>query len=151
MPLIDNYLLDNYLIDGLSVGIKYASGIVIASTQQIVFYNTNDSGSYSTFGYPIVISGLSFRPNRIIIRTGPTIVHVYHADTRGATPSDSGGAIGGPYNFSVYTLSSSNTRDVVVFEKVELNDTINAYVKKDGFRLPAPVSGGTYGWEAFGV
>lgn len=64
MPIINNYALDNYLIDGSLTGPLYATGTMARSTNYLTF----TSLYYADTKYYITVSGLSFRPNRIIVR-----------------------------------------------------------------------------------
>lgn len=166
MPIINNYALDNYLIDGSVTGPLYATGTMARSTNYLTFTSLN----YADTKYYITVSGLSFRPNRIIVRiTEPTgtngkTLSIYDFNSRKAPPgsySESSGA-GTSWNyFECYQGENGNAQSYTCFYVYEIaGNTVpnnQAYVNDSGFRLPIgnianslPVDV-SFTWEAFRV
>ncbi|MCP1182637.1 pyocin knob domain-containing protein [Paenibacillus sp. 1781tsa1] len=137
-------------IGQISTGPKYAKGSVYASGS-VNFINYN--GAQVAFN-SITVTGLSFRPTRIIIRLPSQDVAnthipitVYSASTRKATPT-----VGGE-NYNLATVvngaSGSTGHNVRVYERTGIASSY-ASVGDTSFIMPVPVQN-NFEWEAFGV
>lgn len=141
-------------IGQIQTGAKFARGFVTSSSTAASF-QTGGAGNVLGFFY-LTVSGLSFRPNRIIIkRANPLslgIPCVYDYDTRSQTPS----TILNKYNYYTYPASSTTTGLVVwVYELtgsiIPSSSTADAYVNDNSFRLPVDAGSTYYTWEALQV
>lgn len=147
MPTLSNFSLGNYTLGGLTDGMmKYATGEVLSNASTNTFNNT--SGTFSA--YALLVTGLAFRPTRIIIRSKTSNnvgMIVYNRDTRGVTP-DSGG---GNYNLATYINNNNGTGYIVqVYEITGGSFNQMGQVTDTGFRLPGNQPSHTYVWEAWG-
>ncbi|WP_405131822.1 pyocin knob domain-containing protein [Paenibacillus sp. FSL H8-0317] len=142
-------------IGQISTGPKYASGTAVSSSAEASFraiMSADSSGVLSR--NTLVVSGLSFRPTRIIIRPNDAdprrVTQVYDASKLSIDPSRSisslpandipGGGLGSVYNIEVSRLSGSNT-----------STPYTAYTNDVGFLMPVSRGSTNYIWEAFGV
>ncbi|WP_339273700.1 pyocin knob domain-containing protein [Paenibacillus sp. FSL W8-0426] len=136
-------------INAIQVGPKYAMGTAVGGSTPRIFTHLDGSASMVY----IQVSGLGFRPNRIVIKrvfdAGTTeAAHadlgVYDWGTRQAAPSST---VGNNYNYMTYDLK----RGFYVFEMSgALTTSSAAYVNDTGFLLPVN-AGVNYVWEAYGV
>lgn len=166
MPGIDSYSLDNYGLDGPVVDPevfkRFATGEVIPSSSAIQFshnYGARNSNH-------ITVSGLGFRPNRIIVTPTDASASnygmrqsIYNYDSRKSAPVANSGTSGQNYNLYEdfnQTVSSVNEGGYLyycywVYEVTgTLTTTNQAYINDGGFRLPVNWSTSVT-WEAFRV
>ncbi len=115
-------------------GRKFATNTVTATAGYNNFTYSNGSG-YSTFSYYIIVSGLSFTPNLIILQCYDNFNYDY---------------------LTIYSSASQNPIKVASFNMSKGNNSTTslalsspAYVNSGGFLLPA-YGGGTYTWYAIG-
>lgn len=137
-------------IGQISTGPKYATGTTTSSSSSMDF-QVNNVGSISKFPY-ILVSGLGFRPNRIIIRRGssyPGEISAYDYDTRSSPPSSNATN----YNFHSLTATSGSSGYVVWTYEMSGSNTngTGAYVNDSSFRLPVVSSNTVFTWEAYRV
>ncbi|MEK4052650.1 tail fiber protein [Paenibacillus sp. FSL F4-0087] len=140
------------VVGTLIEGPRYATGTI--SPPENVGMRFQE-GNFSYFAFPLTVSGLGFRPTRIVIRADPTfdsIINVYDSTIRNAIPS----ASGTNSNFYQYTDSNNGSalsylRSADVWEYTgNGKPSEGAYVNDSTFRLPVSKYR-TYKWEAFGV
>lgn len=141
-------------VQAIETGPKFATGTVLPAPFSMNF----QSGNINHGAYPITVSGLSFRPTRIILRTvnflNPNnIINVYDASIRNAVPN----AQGTTSNYFQFTHVNNGSAGSYVYGidvwEFTGNGTLSsdgAYMNDSGFRLPAG-EGMEYKWEAFGV
>ncbi|MGG4402991.1 pyocin knob domain-containing protein [Paenibacillus amylolyticus] len=128
-----------------TVGPRYASGVAAstASNQRILF-NLERGGTYSTSYF--TVSGLSFRPNRIIVK-----IPLYTQQPFLYSTTSRNGANG--YNlFGSINNTQAQTDQYRVYEQTGQTTIQLAYVNDTGFLLPAMDMNLTQvEWEAFRV
>lgn len=151
MPLIDNYLLDNYLIDGPG-GIKYATGVATSGNVLTTVLNDN-GGSVSNEYSLLTVSGLDFKPERIILYYSASDIQgvnmvTYSSKSRGRTPT----ADGANHNLTTSIGSSSFARNIRTYEYLTTSPPASPKpsVGVGWFVLPVFYGGTNYYWEAFG-
>jgi|GEM_PF-857176 len=133
-------------IGQISTGPKYASGVVSAGGSSISF---RDIGGISRNLPYVVVSGIGFRPNRIIVRPNTTqnsayTMSVYNRATRDAGLND--------FNMcSTGTINNSYSFTVIIYEMSGSVTYSNGYVNDTGFQLPVATTNTSYVWEAFQV
>nr|WP_154892663.1 pyocin knob domain-containing protein [Paenibacillus xylanexedens] len=145
-------------VNNIQTGAKYVTGIVTPGPYGLHF----DSGNNNYISAEITVTGLSFRPTRIIVRpenwgvTGSTYrsINVYDASIFNVAPNASGTT----YNFHQYIEYESSTGSQYVRTTDVWQYTGNtafrangAYVTDSGFRLPVNSNAIIYRWEAYGV
>lgn len=148
MPKLDDYVLDNYGLGGPTDGMmKYATGEVTSNSTTNVFNDVNQTFN----AYSVIVTSLSFRPTRIILRnkSAPSSrgMIVYNKDTFGAQPSSAG------TNYNLATYLSSNVGTGYIFKVYEITgSSFNAMgqVTDSGFRLPVSAANEVYVWEIWG-
>lgn len=147
MPTLDNFSLSNYGLGGPAPLMKYATGV---STPGAATLNFVPATGGSINSYYILVTGLPFRPTRIIIRrrdpSSSIGMTMYNKDSV-AMPADANGSY---YNLGT-TYFSGNGYLFRVYEITGASFNSAGQVTDNGFRLPAPVGGGVEcTWEAWG-
>jgi|GEM_PF-4991771 len=143
MPTIDNFLLDNNLIDGKNIqnNIKYATGTVISSSSS---YNFITLSLENVTRWRVIVTGLSFVPNRIILSVTSETQSVYSTLNQSAAFTPEGS------NYNAINESSAGSRALSF--KVQLysgNGSGNSYISDTSFALPVIASSAQFKWEAF--
>ncbi|MDQ0168782.1 phage tail protein [Paenibacillus tundrae] len=138
-------------IEQISTGPKYATGTVTANSSPSAF--TTQQGG--TINLPwVAVTGLGFRPNRIIIRVSGTTTNlgmtVYNYETRNAAPTEPAAG----YNIAtVITADQGSGYNIRVYERLGSNSSL-ACVNGSQFFMPVSGNGSgglSYTWEAFQV
>lgn len=150
MPGIDNYSLDNYGLDGPPDTIQRATGTVTSTSTTYLFEQTE--GNYDAPA--VFVSGLSFRPNVIIVRTTVTFLRLTHYD-RASNGNQQPTANGSFYNYA-YTTGYSVSGRGQGFVRIYLFNTQAGaiasgkpgYISNSGFGLPVKDTNVLYEWEA---
>lgn len=152
MPTLDNFLLSNYGLDGPSDNIKRAIGTVTSPASNLAFNTTNGTTSLPS----VVVTGLSFRPNVIMVRTtgasGRLRSTLYDRKSNGDQQPSSSGIF---FNFAfVQDPSSSPGVNTVTYTYLfntqgeAVSSGKNGYVSGSGFNLPVGAANTVYEWEA---
>ncbi|RAI92378.1 hypothetical protein DET54_11086 [Paenibacillus pabuli] len=121
---------------------KYATGTVVSSSTSSNFmtYSGISTGSY------ITVSGLKFRPNKIIIKAVTSKeLFVYDFYTRSQQPTLQGTL----YNYYTYSQGTP-CYTAYVYEYIDSKGQY-AYVNNTSFLLPVHEGGKNFIWEAFQV
>lgn len=149
MPTLDNFSLGNYSLAGRVVSpMKYATGEISSPNVSSTFDHIG-SGTFNA--YAVLITGLSFRPTRIILRNksfNNRGMVVYNKDTLGSRPTADGG------NYNVGSYLPNNTDNGYIFRVYEINGSSfnrQGQVTDSGFRLPVSGPGEIYVWEAWAI
>lgn len=144
-------------INAIQTGPKFASGTTNSAATGLYFQSYSTQDAFST--YHITVTGLGFRPNRIVIRHAnfnPNVFIVYDTSILNAVPTaggtnfnrgswaDGNNGSAGTYirDFAVWEFTGSGTR------------ASGAYVNDSGFRMPVtfvPGANTPFKWEAYGV
>lgn len=144
MPSLDNFTLDNYTIDGpiIESGLKYATGTAVSSSSSYNFITSIES---NVVRWRIVVSGLNFVPNRIVLSASPSTQSIYCTLNRSAvfTPE------GTNYNFISESSSGSTAHSMRVHLFSGNNPSGYSYISDNSFALPVVLSSSTIKWEAF--
>lgn len=145
MPGIDSYTLDNYGLDGPVGGVMYAKGTFVPGN---AVAGLDSSGTSRGIFSRVIVSGLSFRPNRVILRVvyneaGATI---YTTTSMNQPPSSTGSNWNIAYGTSGNNGSTYNMR---TYELVGTATNSTYYVNDNGFSIPVNASGIQVEWEAF--
>lgn len=135
-------------IGQIQTGPKYATGSANASSAYRTFRHVNGTISNKY----IEVTGLGFRPNRILLmrNDGTTYTYnfvTYSKRTRNAEPS----ATATNYNYAMYSDGSATTGYYVYEMSGSAVSADSGYVNDSSFLLPLPVGVSPYIWEAFGV
>lgn len=136
-------------IQTISTGKKYASGTGTSSNASLSFL-LSDNTSISV--QHLTVTGLAFRPTRVIVRrqtnTATNGLIVYSRDTLGTSPNAAGDA----WNTGLYLGANRATGFMLrVYEVLGSSFTNSAQVTDSGFRLPMFNANESYVWEAFGA
>jgi hypothetical protein len=132
-------------VNTIQTGPKYATGTVSRTTTQHKFTLPNGDPAYDRF--KITVTGLSFRPNRIIVYSqgspDRSVIGIY----------DRGSLSAGGYSFTklfeAFTVSTYR-----LFENSANGGVDEAWVSDQGFQLPmysTNTANSTITWEAFRV
>ncbi|MFJ2044514.1 phage tail protein [Paenibacillus taichungensis] len=144
----DNWATLANKVRAIETGVKYATGTLTSPIGQMLFLDRAGIGLYAS---PLTVTGLSFKPTRIIVRTvsfsgTSSVINVYDRSTELSVG-----------NTGLYQLTYSNqgsalsdVRLVRVFEYASM-PTEGANVNSNSFRLPVGSGNVEYKWEAFGV
>lgn len=154
MPDLDFYDLENYDLDGPGNGLKYATGT--ATSLGSTTFTLANNGTL-TFDY-IKVTGLSFRPTRIIIHGMNTLTSnlfsltTYTKRSRGEEPDSNGSK----YNLALVGADTSGGGSIngAVVRVYELTGDGRTYasVGDSSFIMPVRLYHSiTLTWEAFGV
>lgn len=129
-------------INAIQTGPKYATGIASTGDTTVKSIFTRKNGETQSLCY-ITVTGLTFRPNRIIFRVGESM-YVYSYNSRNA-------GIGG-YNLVTYDPNSSLTDFAIRMNELSGTSVVEGgYVNNSGFRVPYASANTQVTWEAFGV
>lgn len=135
-------------ISQIWTGPKYAKGSIVSSNNTLRSF-TSMTGT-KQFEW-IQVTGLDFRPNKIIVRRNQPDYHdlsVYDWFTRQAAPSTNV-IFGENYN---YMMKYTGWYGLYVYEYTSANRPgAEAYVNDSGFLLPVTTGNAPYIWEAFQV
>jgi hypothetical protein len=146
MPALDNFSLDYYSLDGpvIETGPKYATGTAVSTSASFNFVNSVES---SLVRWRIIVPGLNFVPNRIILSASPSTQSVYCTLNRSAsfTPE------GTNYNFISESSSGSTAHSFKVYLFSGSSASGVSFISDAAFALPVIVSNATIKWEAFSV
>lgn len=121
----------------LSEGVTYATGTVTSSSSSMTFQNT--IGTFTSAF--ITVTGLGFRPNRIIVRS----LWVYDQTSVNGVPTPTG------TNYNYFQGPFSGLVTTLVYEFTGSGTGTGAYVNDSGFLLPMNSTSVVTKWEAFQV
>lgn len=131
------------VVGTLNEGPNYATGTAVSTSSNSTV--TTRSGNTNQTRYMLAVSGLAFRPNRVIIRP---------ADSNGEYTQymyTTGGRNGSDYNFLYETYAEYDSGAIFRIYEYSETTTAGSSMFPTGFRLPVRGSNTTHVWEAFRV